>query len=44
MCGRKGFAFARLMFLKFGRDSALQEGAGGMRGGFGFLGRKEKPV
>ncbi|OGI89026.1 hypothetical protein A3B01_00405 [Candidatus Nomurabacteria bacterium RIFCSPLOWO2_01_FULL_41_52b] len=35
MCGRKGFAFARLMFLKFGgiRVSAPQESAGGMWGG-----------
>ncbi len=40
MCGRKGFAFARLMLFEFGgiRVSAPQEGAGGMRGGhFGIL-------
>jgi len=39
MCERKGFAFARLKFLKFGGVwvSAPQESAGGMRGGhFGF--------
>ena len=35
-----GFAFARLMFLKFGGIwvSAPQEGAGGMRGGDFFGG------
>ena len=47
MCGRKGFAFARLMFLKFGgiRVSAPQESAGGMWGGvLGFWRRGAKNV
>ena len=33
-CGRNGFALPRLIL--FGGISAAQEGAGGMRGGFGF--------
>jgi hypothetical protein len=39
ICGRKGFAFARLKIFEIRRVwiSAPQEGAGGMRGGAFFL-------